>query len=292
MTETKSIAPPVNVLDCVGAALRFARANWRFMLMLTAVAGVAQVLIIGIELVAPQSAIALIVFGGLLQAFLYAAALGAVLGLTQGFAPRTAQDGIRVWSAMAIVSFFLFIVFFFLLIPGSMILAAGPLGGYVQDLQAAQGDQARVMEIMMRFATANPGWVAGAFIFYALLWLAFTSRLYLSAPATVDQGRILTFETWNWTKGNMLRIIGARLMLLLPAFVLASCVPWLVGSAIGIDGSNPMSLEAAARANPPLVLAYAFVERGVWFAVYTSLEAGLSSALYRALKRTAPVPQA
>mgnify|MGYP000866743227 CR=1 FL=1 len=291
MTET-TLARPVAILDAVGAALRTARAHWRFMLMLAAIAGVAQVAIIGIELLAPQSAIALIVFGGLLQAFLYAAALGAVLGLTKGFAPRAAQDGVRVWSAMAIVSFFLFIVFFFLLIPGSVILAAGPLSGYVNDLNDAHGDQARVMEIMMRFATANPGWVAGAFLVYAALWLAFTSRLYLSAPASVEQGRILTFETWNSTKGNMVRIMAARLMLLLPAFVLSSCVPWLVGSAIGIDGSNPMSLEAAARANPPLVLAYAFVERAVWFAVYTSLEAGLSAALYRALKRAAPAPQA
>lgn len=287
MTEASTVA----VYDSVGAALRFVRHNWRFVLIAAAVMAAVQTLCAGVSFVVPQAGAPLQLLQWVAQAVVYAALLAGALGLTSGFAQRNAVDGMRVWSAMAIIDFFLLIVFLMLSIVSAFVLTAGPLGAFAPALQAAQNDENRVMAIFTEFAQQNPGAVLLVALVYAAVWMTLTSRLYLAAPASIDQNRILTFETWAWTKGSMLRIIGARLMLLLPAFILVSCIPFLVGSALGINVTDPMSLTAAARANPAVVLVYLFVQQFVVFAAYTSLEAGLSAALYQRLKRPAPPRQ-
>lgn len=280
-------AGKVMVYDSVGAALRFARLNWRFVLMASAIMAGVQTLCAGISFAVPQAGAPLQLLQWVAQAVLYGALLAGALGLTRGFAQRNVVDGMRVWSAMAIMGFFLLIVLLMLSIVCAFVLAAGPLGAFAPALQAAQNDESRVMAIFTEFAQQNPGTVLALALVYGAVWMTLTSRLYVAAPASIDQNRILTFETWAWTKGSMLRIIGARLMLLLPAFILVSCIPFLVGSALGINVTDPMSLTAAARANLAIVLVYLFVQQFVVFAAYTSLEAGLSAAIYQAVKRPA-----
>ena len=130
------------------------------------------------------------------------------------------------------------------------------------------------------------------FLFYAILWFALTSRLYLAAPASAEQGRILTFETWSWTKGQTLRITAARLMLLAPAYVLVSALSLLIGRAVGIDILNPMTAAEVAQANSLLYLGFVFVSGLINLALYTALEAGLSIYLYRGLKPADTPPPA
>src|SRR5262249_36575869 len=144
-------------------------------------------------------------------------------------------DGWRVFAAMTVVGFFLFLTFFVLMIPGSIVLVNGPMAPYVDDMQRAGQDQAAMMHVMQRFAAENPAVLLAFALFYGVLWFLLTSRLYLSAPATVDAKRVLTFDTWRWTRGMTLRISVARLLLLAPAFILMASLTYLAGRVLGID---------------------------------------------------------
>lgn len=276
-------ATGVSVRECVGAALRFSRENARFVGLAALIGAGATALVTAIGLAAPQMGLLSGLANGVVQACVYAAFIGAILFGLNAVTARVARDGVRLWSAMVVIAFFLFIVFFILTIPVMIALFAGPLAPYMSDLQAAGQDQAQVLAIMTRFAEANPGVLLLIFLIYATLWLLLTSRLFLAAPASIDAGRILTFETWGWTKGAMLKIAGARLLLLLPANILSGALGYIAGRAFGVDAFAP----AAAVGNVPGLLAYVFVASFVGFALYAALEAGLSTAFYRALKPAA-----
>src|SRR6185503_4950944 len=204
------------IKDSVGGALRFLREQWRFVFTLSAAGAIASALMTALSLV-PALGIFATLGSGLVQAGVYAALIGAVLFGPATLRNRWLADGGRVWSAMVIVGFLLYIVFFVLSIPVMIVLAAGPLAAYQQALERAGQDPNAVMEIFTRFATENPGAVLAVLLFFGAVWFFLTSRLYFAAPATVDAGRLLTLETWNWTRGHVLKIIAARLMLLLPA---------------------------------------------------------------------------
>ncbi len=269
----------------VGATLRFVRENWRFAALVAGLGAGAATLIAALGLAAHQLALLTVIASGFVQALVYAAFVAAALYGAGGVRARLLGDGLRVWAAMAVIGFFLFIVFFVLSIPAMIALIAGPLAPYLPDLQSAGEDQAAVLAVMTHFAEANPGALLITMVFFGAVWLLLTSRLYLAAPASIDAKRILTFETWSWTKGVMLRIAAARVMLLLPANVLAGALGYLFGRLLGVDAFAP---ELAARGSGSAFLAYVFVAHFVSFGLYSSLEAGLSSFMYRGL-RPAPV---
>jgi hypothetical protein len=282
----------VPIRESVGAALRFARDNLRFIVILSALGAAATTLVSGLGLIVTQPRLLAGVASTLIQAFTYAAFISAALLSAAAVRARWASDGGRVFAAMVVIGFFLFILMFVVTIPVLIALFVGPLAPYVADLQNAGSDQARVLSIMTRFAEENPGVLLAVTLFYCVLWLLVTSRLYLAAPATVDQERILTFETWSWTKGAMLRIAGARLLLLLPANILAGALGHLAGRLVGLDSFDPATVVAAATSNQAGYLAYIFVAGFISFALYSSLEAGLSSYLYRGLKPAQAAPAA
>ncbi len=279
---------PAPIQDSVGAALRFARGNLRFVVAYAA---------IGAGLVAALSALALFaaplgliasVLATIARAFLYAALVGAALFGSANVAGRLGGDGLRVWAAMAVVGFFLFIVMFVLLIPGLVVLLAGPMAPYAGALEAAGQNQEAVLAVSMRFFEENPFAVLLFVLFYAIVWLLLTSRLYLAAPASVDAQRILTFETWRWTRGATVRIAAARLMLLAPAYVLVSALDYIVSALVGLNPLAPMEAAGFAQANPLAFLAYVLLTSFITLLVYAPLEAGLSVSLYRALRPPAP----
>jgi hypothetical protein len=287
------MAEAVPIRENVGAALRFVRENLRFVAVVAALGAAATTLVSLLGLMAPTLSLLTGIVSGLVQAFAYAAFIACLMFGAGAVRARWAADGGRVWAAMVVIGFFLFIVFFVISIPVMIALIAGPLAPYVSELQSAGSDQGAVMMVMTRFAEENPATLLLVFLFYAAIWFFLTSRLYLAAPATVEQGRILSFETWKWTRGATLRIIAARLLLLLPANVFVGALSYLVGRLVGIDALDPAASAAAVGANPLGFAAYAFVATFITFALYLALEAGLSSYLYRGLKpaaATAPAP--
>lgn len=277
-------ARAVPVRESVGAALRFVRENLRFVGTVALIYAVISTLIAGLAFSVPQLGVLTMVANGIVQAFCYGAlTVGALFGV-ESVRSRWTRDGWRVWSSMVVVGFFMTIVVFVITIPVTIALVAGPLGAYATDLQAAGSDQAAVMQIMMRFIEENPLAILFTGLFYFAVWLLLTSRLYLSAPASVEAGRILTFDTWNWTKGAMLRITWARFMLLVPAYALMFALTALLGRVFGFNVLDGASMQAALAANPVGVIIFEFITSFMVLALYASLEAGLSAYLYRGLK--------
>ena len=278
------MAGNVPIRESVGAALRFVRENIRFIAVASVAGAAALTLIGGLNLVAPQFGFVTTIVSSVMQVMVYAVFLGASLFGSAEARTRWLNDGMRVWAAMAIIGFFLFIVMFVAFIIAGIVMAAGPLAPYMSDLTEAGSDEAAVMAVMVRFAEANPVAVLLFTLFFATIWMLLTSRLYLAAPATVDQQRILSFETWSWTKGAMLRITGARLLLLIPANLFVGAIGHLIGRLVDVDTLDPVTHAAAASSNPAGYLAFVFVTGVLTFALYSALEAGLSSYLYRGLK--------
>lgn len=282
----------VPVRESVGAALRFVRENIQFVAAAAAIGALVSTGLAAIAVLSPQLGLVGSAISPIVQSFVYAALLGAVLFGAAAVTGRVGRDGWRVFGAMAVVGFFMFLVTFVISIPVFIVLLLGPMAPYSAALEAAGGDEAAVLEVMARFAQEQPMALLLTFLFYAILWFALTSRLYLAAPASAEQGRILTFETWSWTKGQTLRITAARLMLLAPAYVLVSALSLLIGRAVGIDILNPMTAAEVAQANSLLYLGFVFVSGLINLALYTALEAGLSSYLYRGLKPADTPPPA
>jgi hypothetical protein len=270
--------------DSIGEALRFVRGNFQFVLVAAAFGAVALALLSTATSASPALGFLALLGPTFIQAFAFAALTGCSLYGAGSVRARVVGDGARVWAAMAIIGFFLFIGVVVVSIPAMIMLVAGPLAPYVSDLQAAGQDQAAVLTIMTRFAEENPLPLLLTFLFFSSVWMVLTSRLYLAAPASVDQGRILSFETWAWTKGATLRIIGARLLLLLPANILSGALGYLAGRAVGVDTMDMGGLAQAASANPGGMLIAAFAANFFSLALFSSLEAGLSAALYKRLK--------
>jgi hypothetical protein len=198
----------------------------------------------------------------------------SALGLSFG------ADEMRLMAAMAVVGFFLFIVFTVGLIPAFAVFAFA-IAPFTKELQGAGNDQAAVATILQKAVEANPGVFLGLMLGYGFLWMALTSRLFLAAPATVEDKAIRSFETWAWTKGNMLRIIAARLALLVPAFFAAGLIQSAAAAALGMTGPG---LQTSLAALQPAALIVTFIGGFASLLLYSLLEAGLSGYLHRGLR--------
>jgi len=274
----------VPVRECVGAAMRFVVDNARFVATAALIAAAAVTALAAIALALPLMGLLTGLASSFVRAFFYAALLGAALFGVAEVRGRLVNDGWRVWAAMAVIGFFMFIVMFVLLIPGAIVMFAGPLAPYLDELRGAGQEQAAVLEVMTRFATEQPLAVLLFCLFYTAVWLLLTSCVYPAAPATVDHKRILTFETWRATRGNVLPITWARIMLLTPAYVLVSALDYIVARLANVEMLDPVAAAELARSNPVAYLVYVFATSFITFAVYTPLEAGLSTTIYRHLK--------
>jgi hypothetical protein len=184
---------------------------------------------------------------------------------------------------MAVIGFFLTLIFFVGLMGASMILGAA-FAPYAAEFEAARNNEAETLALAERFAQENPALIALLALVFAAAWLALTSRLYLAAPATVADQRVRTFETWNWTKDNMLRICAARLLLLVPAGIVASLLQAAIGAALGIAPLDPFAGARVLQADPTRYLLYFIPAQIISLLLYRGLEAGLSAYLYKGLK--------
>jgi hypothetical protein len=166
------MAGNVPIRESVGAALRFSRENVRFIALVAGAGALATTAFSGLAMAAPVLGLFASLGSSLAHAAVYAALVGAFLRGPAEARGRWLADGWRVFAAMAVIGFFLFIVFFVLSIPVMIILFAGPMAPYVADLQSAAADQAAVMAVMTRFAEENPGALLAVTLFYSAVWAA------------------------------------------------------------------------------------------------------------------------
>ena len=271
----------VSMRDAIGAALRFARENIGFVAAVAGAGAIAHVVMLGALAAVPMLLLpCLAATWALLYAALTRAALngpGAVRGTLLRDAGRLAGSGAIVWFFFAIVAL--------VTAYGAMTLVIAP---YAEEARAMKDNEEALTQLMQRAIAEQPDLLFWAMVvgFAALLLL--TSRLFLTAPASVDRGRVVVFESWAWTRGNLLRIVGARVILLGPALIFAGALQSLVGMGMGLGVADPIALAQSAQANPAAFMVFYGAAQFIQIAAYFALEAGLSAALYRQLS---PAPR-
>lgn len=277
-------AGKVPIFESAGQAVRFLREHWRAVFAIAALCALAQA---GAFLLLNVSVPFL-----LLMFFVAACAHGAFLTKAFGDTPLTfpniTRNGARVFVAVAAVGFFMTIVAFMVFYSAMGIL----LGPYGEQVKAAGQDQAQLAQIFTQATQSQPEILSWTLVIGGVFLLLLTSRFYLAAPATVDRKRIVVFDSWRWTKGNMLRIAAARITVLFPAYALVFALQSLVSALLGVNAADPAQLAALAGANPIQFGVFYFVAGFIQLAFYASLEAGLAAYLYRGLKPADPPPPA
>ncbi|HWA00368.1 MAG TPA: hypothetical protein VG841_08640 [Caulobacterales bacterium] len=273
----------VPILGSIAAAARTFVTNWRIAATAGVVGAVLSALFSMLSFSAPALGLVWSVLSAVVSAFVYAALIGGALDGSKDLSQRVAQEGWRVLGAMAVVGFFLFIVFVVVAIADGFILAFAA-ADYLPQLQEAGKDTTRVYAIMQRFAMEKPAVPLFVFLLNAAIWMTLTSRLYAAAPASYDSRRILTFETWKWTKGNMLRILAARLLLLLPIYIVVFALGAVLLRLLTPNIFDAEALSAAEHAQPALFAIISVVSEFVQFALYFALEAALSAHIYKLVR--------
>lgn len=269
----------VPIRDSVGAALRFVRENIRLVILAAAIAALVQgvIALLGISLVW----IVAVVAGTLLA---YAAYLGAALGAQTPATQGLVGNAGRVAGSMAMVGFFLAMVFFVV----TFFAMTTVIAPYQAQVQAAGEDEVAVRAIMETALAENGDVLRLSMLFGAILVFALTTRFYVVAPATVDRKRITVFESWRMTRGNFLRIAGARLLLLAPAFILAWALQTLIARLLGAPSGDPVQILQYSQSNVVGFAVFYAVSLFVQLAVVSALDAGLSANIYRRLKAASP----
>lgn len=220
---------------------------------------------------------------GLGVALFFAPAISANLGEDGRLGPASLARSMRLFAAMAVIGFFLFIVVVVGALPGVLMIGM-VFAPYQSELAAAQGDTAAAMALFEKVFAEQAGPLLLIGLIYGLIWLALTSRLYLTAPASVAENRVASFETWRWTQGNLLRISAARLLTLIPPLLVAAIIQAAVSGLLGVNTNDPAAVVASVKANPAAFVAASFISTALSFVVYGACEAALSAFLYRGLK--------
>lgn len=268
--------PPgkVPILLSAGEAVRFFREHWRFALIVGAAGGLAQ----GATMVALGPTLPGLFVLGLIAAGVHASYLRRALGL--GAPTPLIVDALRVFAAMAAVALVIGLLAF-VVVYGAMVALIAP---YAEEAQTVADNQEAMMALLNRAIAAQPHVLYIALAVGALAALLFTSRLYMATPATVDRKRIVLFESWALTKGNMLRVTGARLLTLGPAFVFVGAMQALVGAGFGLNVGDAAALAGQAQTAPALFAAFYGLAGAIQLTVFGALDAGLAAFLYKGLK--------
>lgn len=190
------------------------------------------------------AAIGLSILAGLLQ-LPFAAAHYRVSARSEPLRLGLGGDEARLLGASIALGFFNFIIFviggFFTIILMGVLLAGSGIqmpqdpGTTPQELFEALG----LRGVSLLVLSLLP-------LLVALVWVSV--RLILVGAATIGERRVLVFETWSWTKGNFLRLLGAVLLLAVPlllgAQVIASGAEMLAGGSAESPAPAPLGLAA------------------------------------------------
>jgi hypothetical protein len=273
----------VPIRESVGAALRFVRENWRLVLIVATLAAVGQgvIALLGANLMWVVSVLVAVLVA---HTALVSRALDGPSPITQGLLGNSA----RVGGAMAMIGFFLATIFFVMTFFAMSALVAP----FQNELKAAGENEAAVREVLDTAMASNSSVMGWTMLIGALLVFALTTRFYVVAPATIDRQRITVFESWRMTRGNFLRIGGARLLLLAPAFILVGALQSLIARLLGAPGGDPLALLAYSQANPVGFVSFYSISIFIQIAIVAALDAGLSASIYRNLKAPSPPPPA
>lgn len=267
----------ISIQGVMGEALRAVGGNLPFALSVAAAGAAAH----GIALVALGGTPIWPALLALVSAAIYAALTR--FAMSGGGAVRASlpNDTLRVSASATLIGFFILLMCFVLLYI-TMGILIGPYADQAKQLADAK-NEAGTMALMQRAIAEQQGVVAGCVIVSGLVLFAVTTRFFVAVPQSVANGRVTVFDSWRLTRGNFLRIAAARTALLLPALIFAGALQSLFGYLVGLNPNDILATAAASQHSPLSFLAFFTVAQFLQIAIYTSLEAALSVAIFRAL---------
>ncbi len=155
---------------------------------------------------------------------------------------KAGKDESNLLGALLWVGFFIVIVILVALFIFSigLVIAAGNAGVRLEEYQ---NDPDGMRDAVIQIMTSAPWlWVLGLLEFAVLVWLS--TRLTLVSVATIGEGRIMGFSTWPWTKGNVLRIFAATILIALPLSFAFGLIVGVISGVLGVTdqaGASPMA---------------------------------------------------
>jgi hypothetical protein len=230
----------VPVVECAVVAWRFFLEHWqRFLpaaVIVALVSGIAPAL-----LVAGQPAalgdLFVMAISTIAGIFFVAAVLRqAVRGEFQGPAglafglDETRLFGVLGAMALLVVPpILLFSVVVFVVLLGRM-------GGSPEELEALAADP-EAFNRALNEALATPAGMVIQVIGLVMIGvlLVVSARLIMVNAAAIGERRIVFFQTWSWSKGNVLRIIAAMILTALPVALFNLVVGSILSSAVELQ---------------------------------------------------------
>jgi hypothetical protein len=115
-------------------------------------------------------------------------------------------------------------------------------------LQALLADPEAMNEAIVQ-ALGETG-VAALSLFIMLMFAIFVfvaARLFMVSAATMGEKRIVIFQTWSWSRGNILPMLAAIILTVLPIMILDSFI-------VSVRDGVLLSIPAEARTVAPLAI--------------------------------------
>jgi hypothetical protein len=235
----ESTSGKVPVIACIRAAWAFFLENWRLFIPAAAiVAFVSQVgpLLAGLAASPnrpPQSALQavfgdfLVYLPGIIAGLMFTAAILRKAVRDEFLAPTglaAGADEIRLLGAgLAMACLFI------------------PLGGLVAlvlwialfskivtseaAMQALLNDPEAMNKAIVEALGEGGAMALSLFLMLVMaIFIVLVARLYMINAATIGERRIVLFQTWSWSRGNVLRMIGAMILTVLPVMLIDNIV--------------------------------------------------------------------
>lgn len=264
---TDSTAGKVPVLACVREAWQFLIANWRLFLPAAAIVAVVSQVGPTLALLTPQApgiqqSVVQKMLGdflaytpAMIASLLYSAAIlrKAVrneftgrIGLTFG------ADEVRLLGVAGAMAC-LFIPLVSLVVIVLSITVFSKIATSEAALEALLADPEAMNDAIIAAVGENGAAALSLFIMIMfVVFIVLAARLYMVNAATIGERRIVMFQTWSWSSRNVLRVLGAMILTVLPVMLIDSVV-----DTVGV--SFLMSLPEGAQGIFPILLIRALV---------------------------------
>ena len=231
---TDIAAGKVPVLKCFEQAWRFFFDHWRMFLPASIVSAVAAVVSTMLSTGVAGMFLGLAI-GTIASAVLTATVLRKAI--REEYAPpfgvAFGPDELRLIATQ--VCFALLIFPFAILFVLLFSVGAVARGLNKEEIEAISTDPEAANKLITDFLSTPLG---ASIVLVCLVGVALLAvRLFLVNAATIGERRIVFFQTWSWSKGNVLRMLGAMILTALPAAVANLILAELLVSIVGQSGS-------------------------------------------------------
>jgi hypothetical protein len=271
MTDIPSGKVPV--LEVTMTAWRFLAAHWREFLPAALLLGVVSALTGGAMASGQNIALALMALAiSTIAGVMFSAAVyrRAIHGRSEGlFSLSLGPDEFRLFGvSLALALMFVPLMLLVFLI--FQVVIIGRMNVSPAELEALLADP-DAFEAAILQAIGPNGAAAFALLVLVTLVIAIyvAVRLFMISPATAGERRMVMFQTWSWSRGNVLQILGAICLTTIPAFLIVSILGDLVVRlTLGISPLLGFSADVivgflGALANIPVLALGAHLYKGL-----------------------------